>query len=262
MRTGLLGGRRRSTATVAPLLLQIVTFISLPPLSRSAIAQEPAAPTDSAPPVRCIPAAALLVVGGMLLSAPASLLLLNTTPDPADREEPIPDDMEPAFWDNHVSAYLTGGLTERFRKEPNRYGWAHSVSVEVFAHGIYGELRVERFAVPDHVQFQTVRAGYLFRPRRAVATGVTLGHRSAYGERVQDAFEIGLPLVVGAARGSARFEPTYLISSQGVSWNYRFQTELYIPRSPFMAGVGWEGKTVRQGGFYFSAFTLLVGVRM
>jgi hypothetical protein len=125
MRAGPLGDRLRCAATLAPLLLA-------PPLSRSAFAQQPVPAKDTArrdaPTARCIPAGALVVLGGMLLAAPPTLLLFKTNPDST-----VPSDPRTLrFWDSHVSTYLTGGYTQRVSKEQYPTGLTHSVGVEVF----------------------------------------------------------------------------------------------------------------------------------
>jgi hypothetical protein len=139
--------------------------------------------------------------------------------------------------------------------------WTHSESIEILKNGIYGEVRIENLYVPDRFQFQTLRGGYLAHPKPALVGGVTLGYRRAQGDRVQNALEIGLPLVIGAPRGSFRFEPTYLISSAEISWNYRGQIEFNIPRRHLVAGLNVEGKPLRRGDPYFGTVALLLGVR-
>jgi len=199
---------------------------------------------------------ALVIAGGMVVFAlaPPAFLLLPTKPDTT-----LPN---LGFMANHFGAYATGGLAYRSAPEgESHYGWMHSASIEALWNRLYGEARFEAFDVADHVQFWTVGAGYLFQPLPNMAGGFTLGYRWAHGDDVQDAVEVGLPLVWGREVAAGRFEPTYVISSRGVSWNYRLRLDLDIGRSPFVAGTCFDIKPLRQGGGYHATFTLLLGVR-
>lgn len=244
--------------TLAPLLLQVL--IIAPPLSRRSLAQKPPAPSDSVPrdsqpqkPIgfgceMCL-GAAVAAFGAVELIAPPVLLLLPKLTDLAPG----------ALSDHHVSVYITGGDGARFRNGIDR--WAYTEDIEVFTHGIYAEVRSENFYTPGHFQFHTLRTGYLAHPKPALLGGVTLGYRTAHGALGQDALEIGLPSAVGNERGAVRFEPTYVISKEGVSWNYRLQMELYVPSRHLVTGVAFEAKPLQQGGPYYGTMALLLGVR-
>jgi hypothetical protein len=189
-----------------------------------------------------------------VLVAPPILLFIK--PDTSDhRRRGAP------FADPHVSFYFVGGGSW----EKPGLGWVRSEIIEVHGKQIYGELDFEHSYFSDlgHFQFQSVRAGYLIH-KTAMATGVSLGYRRALGDRVQDALQIGLPLAMdlgrqGGVQASWRFEPTYLISSHGVTWNYRLQWDIVLPRSHLVTGFNIETKPVRQGDPYYATVNLLVG---
>jgi len=261
----------RLAATLVPLLLQPAT--SDPSLSSSAFAQtreeaSDTAParTDTVPPDGDKPAGeadtvrayghnflfpvGLAAMSVVLLTAPPTLLFF-AKPDTTGQA---------GSWDDHIAAYVTGGAIVQSKDEGDKWGWTHSVSIEVFKNGVYGELRIEDHYFPDHFQFQSVRAGYLFQPTPSGAGGLTLAYRRAQGEGVHDAFEIGLPLFVAFPRGGLRFEPTYLVSSRGVEWHYRWLGEFHIPRSRLVAGFSFEAKTRSQGSSYFYTMALMCGM--
>jgi hypothetical protein len=197
--------------------------------------------------------------GGMLVVMAAVTLVILSAPGPF-ASVTNPDTTDLGFADSHWATYVTGGPLSGSRGGKDFWGWAYSASIEVLTKGVYAELRTENFHIDDHVQFWTMRGGYLFRPKPAVAGGVTIGYRFAGRSNSQRAVEVGFPLVVGSRRGWMRFEPTYVISSQGVSWNYRWQSELPVSRS-FFSGVDFDVKPVRQHAPYFATMTLLLGWR-
>jgi hypothetical protein len=257
MQPGFLLGRVRHAVIFAPLVVQLVAWA--PPLSRPAVAQKPGTPRDSAPndsaPRKptgigcemCL-AAVLAAFWTVTLIAPSSMLLVKKALNPPPGALP----------DSHLSAYFAGGGGGL---NHGANGWAHSENVEVLRHGLYGEVRIENFYAPDHIQFQTVRAGYLAHPKPQASGGVTLGYRTAHGDGGRNALEIGVPLAVGNERGAFRAEATYLISPEGVTWNYRLQMELYIPSKRLVTGFDFEAKPYRQNGPYFGEMALLLGVR-
>jgi hypothetical protein len=197
--------------------------------------------------------------GGMLVMMAAATLVILSAPGPFVSVT-NPDTTHLGFADNHWALYVAGGPLSGSRGGNDFWGWAYSASFEVLTKGVYSELRTENFHLNNnHVQFWTIRGGYLFRPKPAVAGGVTIGYRYA-GRSSQNAVEVGFPLVVGSRRGWMRLEPTYIISSQGVSWNYRWQSELPVSRSIF-TGFDFDVKPARQHAPYFGTMTLLLGWR-
>jgi len=257
MRTRLPPLRIRFAVTLALLL---ITLASL--LSQSALAQRPAAPKDTTPKdsrprgVGCEMCLGVVLAGfvvAVLVAPPALLFIKHDTSD--HRRPGAP------FADPHVSLYFVGGGSW----EKPGLGWVRSEILEVHRKRMYGEVDFENSYFSDlgHFQFQSVRAGYLLH-NTAMAGGVSLGYRRAVGDRVQDALQIGLPLAMdlgrqGGVQASWRFEPTYLISSQGVSWNYRLQWDLAFPRSHLVTGFNVETKPARQGDPYYATINLLVG---
>lgn len=236
----------------------VAAFLVLP--CRNAPAQVPSPATTAESNWLLLPV--LAGFSAVLLAAPPSLVLFVDS-TPRSGIESL------GHWDNHVTAYLAGGYVDAMRREDRVSGWGHSGSLEVFTRGVYAEVRVENFRLPSLVQFQTVRVGYLLHaPHRSAAGGVTIGYRRAYGDRVQPAWEIGLPAVLALTRPDRRadvvwrFEPTYLISSEGVSWNYRWQTDFHIRGTAVIPGIAFEAKPMRQDGPYFVAVSLVLGVRM
>jgi hypothetical protein len=163
-----------------------------------------------------------------------------------------------AYSTNHVSAYFTGGGI----LSSSRDGWAYAQTVEALWNGIFGEVRLETFDLPPHFRYTTVRGGYLAHPKPAVAAGVVLGYRRARGDTVQNAVEIGLPIFVAGQRGILRLEPTYVISSKGVTWNYRAHANVPIARTPLTTGFVYEAKPLRQHGPYFHVIDVLIGLRI
>lgn len=135
---------------------------------------------------------------------------------------------------NHVFVYGSAGGGGDV---DNRNYWAMQHGVELFMGGVYGEARVEQFGLHErNVRLRAFRVGYLARVRGVALGGVTVGYRVPGGEGELRGVEIGLPLIMGSGRGDTRLEPIYLISNQGVSWNYRLQMELRLPNTPLTIG--------------------------
>jgi hypothetical protein len=140
--------------------------------------------------------------------------------------------------------------------------WTLAQGVELFHRGLYAEARVEQFGLRDrNVRLRTIRVGYLAHRRNALG-GITVGLRQPAAEGGLRGVEVALPLVMGNEEVEMRLEPLYLISSRNVSWNYRFQAELAIPRSAAFAGVritshAFDG-TPKESNV---ALGLLVGLR-
>jgi len=240
----------------ATLVMQTVTAsphvsAQTPPVSPDSV------PKDSQPEARgpgcemCM-LPVLAVFGAALLVAPPTVMLVgkDTTRRPG---------YDVGFAGDHFSVYLVGGGSW----EKPGLGWTHSESVAALKGRLYGELRFDSFEFSDlgSAHFQTVRAGYLVHPAQPVLGGVTIGYRRARGDSVQNAVEIGLPLVLGTSRGWIRFNPTYLISSAGITWNYSLQMEFPILHTPLVLGFDFEARTLRQDGVYFGTVALVLGTR-
>ena len=245
---------------VVVLTLLLLQLFNLAPLSAvHGLAQDRPAPNDSVPrdsqPRYAGPGCemclgvALAAFSAVMLTAPPSVFFLKGTRR---------DTLHLTFSDDHVSVFFIGGGSW---ERPGR-GWVYSSNFEILKRGLYGGVSIEDFRFSDlgTVHFATVRTGYLVRARPGLAGGVTLGYRSARGNGVQNAIEIGLPLVMGSRKAWGRFEPTYAISSAGVSWNYRLRLEAPIGQTPFFAGFNIDVKTLRQGGAYYWNPALVLGL--
>jgi hypothetical protein len=163
-----------------------------------------------------------------------------------------------ALPNHYVAAYFMGG---GIGGEDAPDSWTHSENFDALRGHLYASLSVEHFYRRERLQYQTVRAGYLFRPNRGVTGGVTVGYRCASGTGGEDAVLIGLPITGGGQVASLRFEPIYAMSRAGVSWTYRFEAEVYLLPKPLFAGLLAEAKPLRQGGPYQGTIGLLFGVR-
>jgi hypothetical protein len=157
----------------------------------------------------------------------------------------------------YMAAYLTGGRIGH--DAPS--SWTHSENLEIIRGHLFGAVSLEHFSTQERLQFRSIRAGYLFRPNRGVAGGVTLGYRSVTGTRGQDAVLIGLPMSAGSEWAAMRLEPIYAVSGAGVSWTFRWQVDCYFLPRPMLAGLLVEAKPLWQGGPYQGAIALILGVR-
>lgn len=225
--------------------------------AQTLLAQTPHAPSDSVPSdsgtVRYIhPPWPLLII--LAIAPPLLVDWLAGETDPGRVGLPT-------FRPVHASAHITGGPALADSSGPT---WAYSANVEVGVKHVYVEARMENFRLPQYVRFSTIRAGYLVQAEPSLAAGVTLGYREAYGAAVGNGVEIGLPMVYGWGRGWTRFEPTYVLTTRGVDWSYRFQIEMPLAGGPIYGGFNMEAKAVRlsRGGKMgsFSPVALL-GVR-
>jgi hypothetical protein len=243
----------------------LLYLVGLLPIDRSALAQRPATPRDSLPkdsqPARPVGVGcemcglvALAAVAAVMVAAPSAVLLIKEKRD-ADTTGHL------RVWParNHITVSFVGGGSW---ETPGK-GWVHAENLEVVKGHLHGELRVEDLHFSDlgSVQFQTIRAGYFLHRRALLRGGATVGYRNARGDRVQNAVEVGLPLEMGSERGWMRFEPTYVLSSAGVTWNYRLQGDFPIAHTPLLIGFNVEAKTLRQGGAYFGTAALVLGFR-
>lgn len=216
------------------------------------LAQEPAPPPDSAQrDASCLhgPDSPALLVAAVFLAAPPLLAPLAHCLSKAAAP--------PGFARPHVTASVTGGPA---LADSAGATWAHSQNVELYRAGLYAELRLEHFYLPQVIRYRTVRAGYLARPVPGVATGVTVGYRAGRGPGAREGVELGLPWIAGLWRGWIRFEPTYVVGRDGADWSYRLQTEFPIARGPLLVGFNVEAKALplRKGGSVGSVTPALV----
>jgi hypothetical protein len=158
---------------------------------------------------------------------------------------------------HYAAAYLTGGGIGQ--DAPS--AWTHSENLEIVRDPVFAAASLEHFYTQERLRFWSIRAGYLFRPHRGVAGGITLGYRGVAGSRGQDAVLIGLPIVGGSQLAAVRIEPVYAVSRAGVSWTFRFQGEVYLLPRPLLAGLIAEAKPLWQGGPYQGSVGVLFGVR-
>ncbi|HEV2146339.1 MAG TPA: hypothetical protein VGR37_02890 [Longimicrobiaceae bacterium] len=223
------------------IFLVLSAMLVVQPLNRPAASQTLEVPSDSVPadtgrrdtarvgnPHHPLMLPALVALGAVMLFAPSTIVLMN----------PVRDTVRPGFMDNHVSVYLTGGVGGF--DEPDQAGGAHSQSIEFLQNGVYGELRVENFHLPDHTQRQALRVGYLIHPNDAMAGGITLGYRRAPGGGFRQGVEIGFPLLWGTRSGWARIDATYVIASFAADWHWRIQGGFPLSVKPFIAGLSME----------------------
>jgi hypothetical protein len=127
-----------------------------------------------------------------------------------------------------------------------------SASMEA-AHGrAYLELRGEQYDLPDDPELWTLRGGYLFRPAPSLAGGILLGFRSGRhspGGWARYGVELGFPIMATMCRPARscwiRWEPVYLVTSEGADFSPRLESEFPLGRTPVIAGVSLELKGVR-----------------
>lgn len=140
--------------------------------------------------------------------------------------------------------------------------WALAQGIELFHRGLYAEARLEQFGLRDrNVRLRTMRLGYLAH-RRFMMGGATIGVRDPAPGGGLRGVELALPLLIGGYGGQMRLEPLYLISGRNVSWNYRFQADLAVPRSPLVGGIritshAFDGEPTESN----VALTFLIGIR-
>lgn len=183
-----------------------------------------------------------------LAVAPATLVFLHGADPPG------------ALPDSHAAAYGSGGGGGTLTS--NSVHWFYTEEVEGWSGHLYGDVREESFRGPAYRRFLTVRGGYLLHPRPGIEGGLTLGYRGADNGPAPRAVSVGLPMMFGRSDVIVLWEPTYLISSAGVSWNYRFQAEGYIPRTRLLAGIAFDFLPLQQGGAYVGTIAVLFGGRL
>ncbi len=185
--------------------------------------------------------------------APAGLILLMDT---TNREFP-----PLGFWAGRLAAHVTGGPA--FADSAGET-WAYSAGVEILARGFYAEARNEHFRLPQHIEYRTVRLGYLLHRVPEAAGGVTIGYRDARGAHGHGGVEIGFPLITGSRNFWLRYDASYVISKETPSWNYRMQAEYVVRGGPVYIGANVEAKTLplRNGSKVSSVpLAVVVGVR-
>jgi hypothetical protein len=231
--------------------MALATLLAQPLVAQQSPTPPDSVAADSVPTAgphdwRLLPALAAL--GVVLAAAPPALFLVPNTTKP-DSTRVLPD--------NYLAAYVTGGGIG----ENAPSSWTHSENLDLLRGHLYASLSIEHFQVREHLRYESIRAGYLFRPKRGFAGGLTLGYRRVSGRGGQDAAVIALPLMAGGREGAARFESAYVISREGVSWTYRLQAEAYLLPKPLFAGLVVEAKPLRQGAPYLGTVALLFGAR-
>lgn len=170
-----------------------------------------------------------------LVIAPSQLVeLLDSTP------QSTPSRL--AYWQNHVSIYVTNGLSIPYDTGIANE-WSGSAVVEVVRHGYTAEARVEQVRVPDFLEYSLVRIGRLSHPAPNIAAGVTLGYRHARGLSRHSGIELGFPFVAGGRKSWVRLEAAYVFSLKQTSWNYRFEWERLLGRGPVFTGVNIDLKS-------------------
>jgi hypothetical protein len=143
------------------------------------------------------------------VAVPSALLLLPGV-------ECSPDTARLGFWRPRVVSAFVTGRGAVGGADADEEGGTLSADMEVLWRGVYAAGRLEHFHLPARLQSRSAWVGYLIRPTRAVAGGVTLGYREAHGRRLPEGVEVGFPVMrpfysVGkSARraGSAGSRPT------------------------------------------------------
>jgi hypothetical protein len=177
----------------------------------------------------------------MLLLLPAgaaAVLAILFVPAPLAFWLGDPDSTHRAFLPRQQAVSMA--LGGRFQ---NGQTWSHAIGLEAIRGDVYGEIAIEEFWRPRHIQYVSVRGGRFWHPRKGVAGGLSVGYMHANAEVRQRGPEIGLPLLVADSVGrSLRLEPTYVVGAAGVVFNYRLQLRTPIARSRYFAGASLIGK--------------------
>jgi hypothetical protein len=233
---------------VRPLLVALL--LAGPVVGQEKLTPVDSTEVDSAPPNPHHPLMLPAIVGaGLVMFVAPPLLLLPRNLIAPDSTRILPN--------SSLTLYLTGGgIGERWPTS-----WTNAEHLEVLSGHLYGAASIEHFHVRERLRYYTLRAGYLFRPKRGFAGGLTLGYRRVSGGGGRDAALIGLPFMTGFEKVAARFEPIYVISRDGVSWTLRFQAELYGLPEPLLTGFVIDVKPLRQNGPYQTTLALLFGIR-
>jgi hypothetical protein len=140
--------------------------------------------------------------------------------------------------------------------------WTYSADLEILRGSWYGEARLENFHIPRHFQYQSVGGGYLFRTKRGIAAGPLVGYRRAPRDRRQSGLYLGLPYLIDLGGGVIRLEATYVFSSGGPTWNYRFLAEYPIGKGPYSFGLAVDSKSLPLDESDEEAFTSSIGLHL
>ncbi len=243
---------------VQALVVVLAVCMVLPPSSRTAAAQTPrdsipadSAKTDSIPryvhhPLM-LPAMAVGIA--ILALAPAVGALAAAPMDTSVKLTWLLRD--------HAAVRVAAG-----RSGKHGQTWTYSADLEMLRGSWFGEARLENFHLPRHFQYQSVGAGYLFRQRRGIAGGPLLGYRRAPRDPRQSGFYLGLPYLIDMGGGVMRFEATYVFSSGGPTWNYRWLAELPLGKGPFSFGLAAESKSLPLDDSDAHSFTSSIGLHV
>lgn len=247
---------RRVPAKALVAVLAVVT--ALPTSSRIAAAQAPSdsipadsARTDSIPrhvhhPL-LLPAMAVGIA--ILALAPAVGVLAAAPMDTSVKLTWLLRD--------HAAVRVAAG-----RSGKHDQTWTYSADLEILRGSWFGEARLENFHLPRHFQYQSVGAGYLFRHKRGIAAGPLVGYRRAPRDHRQSGFYLGLPYLIDLGGGVMRLEATYVFSSGGPTWNYRWLAELPLGKGPFSFGLAAESKSLPLDDSDAYSFTSSIGLHL
>jgi hypothetical protein len=233
-------------------------------------AQTPSAPSDTGAaakpkrdssathPVVDNPLGLLLVPLGL-----AAFVALRFGPGPAAMVMGNRDPTHGSRFANHGAIAMSVGGTFHGGQT-----WSNGATLEGVRGHAYGELTVEDFWRPRHLQYVSARGGYLWYPAPNVAGGMSLGYMHADADRAQRGPELGLPLFFGDSVGrQIRFEPTYVVGHR-LLFNYRLQVRVPVAGSRFFVGGSFVGKgdpppssAEYRGDFTHTGYMLLLGSR-
>lgn len=207
----------------------------LPATRTSTNAPYDSSAADSARRIQCADCMMLIFpAGALFLAAPSTYVTF------ADSAAPPPAQTE--FGASHVAAYLAGGPVGW---EGPDVGWTQSAQIEVLAHELYVDGRLEQFELPpQHLGYATAHLGVIVPSTHRLSGGVAVGYRGVRGPLIdgrQQGVEVALPLVWSTGDRWWRFESYYVVSAHGTNWNYRVQGEWPIRHSRYVAGVKAEG---------------------
>ncbi|HKW11779.1 MAG TPA: hypothetical protein VJO33_15435, partial [Gemmatimonadaceae bacterium] len=205
--------------------------------SQPALAQqEPRADSlrhDSAHVRQCVDCMMLIFpVAALGLAAPSAFLsFFDSAPTPARRE----------YGNTHLAVYVSGGPVAS--QNPD-LGWTHSQNVELLAHGVVADARLEQYYLfPQHLRYVTSHLGFILPSEHGLSGGMTFGYRGVHGPPIigrQQGIEITLPLIWSRGDAWWRLESYYVGSTRGTNWNYRVQGEWPLGRTRYVAGVKAE----------------------
>jgi hypothetical protein len=227
----------------------VLTLFTLLP-ARVLVAQATPDDSTSRDPAPCcghdwrLPVAIAGTLAALALAPPA-LFLAPLSPDTS---QAIPD---------YVTVYFFNGVSGR---HTDSTVWSHNENVEILRRRLLISARVESFEYAAPVRFVTIRGGYMVGRKGPLGAAVVLGYRHASGRGTRDGAELSLPFMMENDRAALRFEPSYIVSSAGFTFNYRCQVEAYLWRH-WVLGLAFEAKPLRQAERRVAGVTLLVGYR-